>query len=235
MELRHSEQVGKLAEALAKAQLEFKPVKKETENPFYKRKYAELSTLIDATRPALAANGLVVIQTPRVVGNKAVEVSTMLLHSSGEFLAHDVVLPAWQTVEDKRTGDMKDRFDAQTIGSAITYGRRYSYQSVLCIAAEDDDDGNSLVKPPQQLACDGNGRDAEPSSSQHFEPSSNGRIINATQARAFWSAVKQGGKTEKQVLDYFTSIGIVRTEGMRKTDFDKAMKWALGSGTEAVQ
>jgi hypothetical protein len=41
MELRHSEQIGKLAEALAKAQLEFKPVKRETENPFYKRKCAE--------------------------------------------------------------------------------------------------------------------------------------------------------------------------------------------------
>jgi hypothetical protein len=125
MELRHSESIGKVVEALAKASSEFQPITKNTTNPYYGQKYADLSSLIDATRPALAANGLVVLQTLRVIANRAVEITSMLAHSSGEFMAFDISFPAWQ---DTRDGA---RFDAQTIGSAITYGRRYSYQSLL--------------------------------------------------------------------------------------------------------
>ena len=76
-----------------------------------------------------------------------------------------------------------------------------------------------LIPPSRPRNANGNG--------------SSTALINATQKRAFWSAVKQGAKSEKQVLDYFGSIGIERTEEMRKADFDNAMKWALSS--EALQ
>src|SRR5476651_60518 len=84
----HSPSLGKLAAALAKAQLAFTPVLKESENPAFMRggkasKYADLHSLISATRPALAANELVIIQSPSTRGKELVLIS-LLLHSSGE-------------------------------------------------------------------------------------------------------------------------------------------------------
>ena len=77
---------------------------------------------------------------------------------------------------------------------------------------------------PLLIKMNGNGH--VEASAPEFQPIP--AVINATQARAFWSAVKQGAKTEKQVLDYFGSLGIERTEEMRKQDFDGAMRWAIG-------
>jgi ERF superfamily len=226
MELAKSEQLNELATALAKAEAEFEQVEKDTINPHFGKKYADLATLIRATRPYLAKHGISVVQVPRLRAQNFVEVTTMILHTSGQFMACELVMPAAQ----------RDRFDAQTIGSAITYARRYAYQSMLNVAGEEDDDGNAAAGRNGNVAKadKSNGHDTDSSTPQHFEPSTNGRIINATQARAFWSAVKQGGKTEAQVLNYFTSIGIVRTEGMRKTDFDKAMKWAMAADEEVA-
>lgn len=80
-----------------------------------------------------------------------------------------------------------------------------------------------IIPPPAPRPKNGNGNGAS------HAP------ITATQKRAFWSAVKQGGKTERQVIDFFGSIGIERTEEMRKADFDNAMKWAIANGKEATQ
>jgi ERF superfamily protein len=127
--------IGKLAEALAKAQLEFKPVLKDTANPFYKSRYADLATVIGATQPALAKHGLTVVQLPVIApqGHGA-GVKTVLQHVSDEYISVDLILPI-----------SGERYDAQTVGSAITYARRYSYQAVVGVAAEVDDDGNSAV------------------------------------------------------------------------------------------
>jgi hypothetical protein len=56
---------------------------------------------------------------------------------------------------------------------------------------------------------------------------SEGRLINATEKRAFWSAAKAGQKTEQDVLTFFASIGIERTEEMKKSSFASAMQWAV--------
>jgi ERF superfamily len=131
-----SHSLGKLAAALAKAQLAFTPVYKESENPAFMRagkasKYADLHSLISATRPALAANELVIIQSPSTRGKELV-LHSLLLHSSGEFYRQEIVLPA---ADDKG-------FTAHSIGRAITYARRYSWQSLTGATAEEDDDGN---------------------------------------------------------------------------------------------
>lgn len=129
--VRHSQTIGAITKALADAQLAFQPIKKNTENPFYKSKYADLSAVIAATQPGLAKNGLVVTQFPKVVNNR-VRVTTILSHASGEWMADDLDLPM-------------SKPDAQGTGSAITYARRYSYQSIVGVSAEDDDDGNAAV------------------------------------------------------------------------------------------
>lgn len=130
----HSDTIGKLAEALAKATAKFQPAFKDTSNPVYKSKYAPLENLIEATRAALCEHGLSVLQMPALSGVDIV-LTTMLAHSSGEWITSTFQLP----------GTMRDRFDAQTVGSALTYARRYAYQSILNIAGEVDDDGNAAV------------------------------------------------------------------------------------------
>lgn len=136
--MEKSTDIGKLAGALAEAQAEFKPVFKESDNPYFSSKYADLATVISATQPALARHGLVVVQSPIVqLDQQKAGVVTMLAHSSGEWISQELILPA--TMRGK---DNQPRFDAQSVGSAISYARRYAYQSVVGVAAEVDDDGN---------------------------------------------------------------------------------------------
>lgn len=131
-----SESIAKLVEALAKAQLKFDPVLKDSDNPAYRSKYADLQSVISATQTHLASEGLTVIQMPQasfgVDEAKMLTVTTLLAHCSGEWIASDLTLPAM----------MRERFDAQSVGSAVTYARRYALQAVLGVAAELDDDGN---------------------------------------------------------------------------------------------
>lgn len=132
--------IGKLADSLAKAQGKFETVKKDTKNGAYAgSKYAELASIIDATKKHLSDEGIAVIQMPRSEFGeseaKMLHLTTMLAHNSGEWISCDLSMPAI----------MRDRFDAQSVGSAVTYARRYSLQSMLGIAAEADDDGNAAV------------------------------------------------------------------------------------------
>jgi hypothetical protein len=138
---RRSQNIGALVGALAAAQLTFQPVRKDQDNPYYHSKYADLSTVIAATQPSLAKNGLVVMQESTVdVQRQRVTVTTMLAHSSGEWKEHELTLPAVMMGKDGRI-----RFDAQSCGAAITYARRYSYQGIVGVAAELDDDANSAI------------------------------------------------------------------------------------------
>ena len=137
--IRASRSIGALAGALASAQVGFQPIKKDTSNPFYNSKYADLSTIISATQPSMAKNGLVLIQSPIVdLRNQKAGVTSLLAHSSGEWMENELILPATMLGRDG-----KPRFDAQSVGSAITYARRYTYQSLVGVAAEVDDDANS--------------------------------------------------------------------------------------------
>jgi hypothetical protein len=133
---RRSESLAKLAEALAKAQGEIKGAAKDSDNPFFKSKYADLASIVDACRSPLAANGLAVMQFPRSTA-EGVEVETLLAHSSGEWVAEILSLPVAKA-------------DAQGVGSAITYARRYALASMVGVAPEDDD-GNAAVKSTGDL------------------------------------------------------------------------------------
>lgn len=214
--LRTSSTIGKLAEALAKAQADFKPVLKDCRNPYYNSKYADLSNVIEATRGALSKNGLVILQSPRM-NNEEVFLTTLLMHASGEWISDDLRVPG--------TGKGKDgteRFDVQTVGSAITYARRYAYQSFVGVAAEEDDDGNAAIT----------GREAQqrnPTPRPQPAPTNEPLRLTPTQRTMFWNAVSEGNKTKEEVMTYFGSIGIEKTEEMLRKDFDAACKWAKGA------
>ena len=133
-----SDSLVKLTTALVQAKQEFGPVLREAENPGFKRdgkpsKYADLATVIEATEPSLAKNGLVISQFPHNEGNQ-VGVFTILLHTSGEYLGHEFTLSL-------------ARQDAQTGVAAVSYARRTGWKAVLGLR-EEDDDGNAASAAP---------------------------------------------------------------------------------------
>jgi len=125
-----SESIAKLSEALAKAQGEMGHAHKAADNPFFKSKYADLPAVIDAARPHLSNHGLSVVQVTDITPD-GITLVTQLSHSSGEWIRGTYpVRPVKQ--------------DPQGFGSALTYARRYAYQSMVGIATStDDDDGNA--------------------------------------------------------------------------------------------
>ena len=140
--MNKSESVAGLAAALAKAQGQMKGAVKDSANPFFKSKYADLASVVEAIRAAFSANGLSYIQTVEPSDKDEVRVETTLLHSSGEWISCGVLsLPV-------------SKVDAQGYGSALTYARRYSLSAAVGVAPEDDD-GNaaSAAKPKKTMDC----------------------------------------------------------------------------------
>lgn len=129
-----SDTINDLSAALAKAQAEFKVVGFNRLNPHFKNRYADLTAVINATRPALATHGLAVAQFPTADGQK-VTVETVLTHSSGQYIAGALTLQA-------------SKADAQGVGAAITYAKRYGMCAILGVSADEDDDGNAASEPP---------------------------------------------------------------------------------------
>jgi len=126
--MNHSEQLNEIGAAIAKAQAEMQGAKKDSANPFFKSKYADLGSVMAATKDALHNHGLSIVQFPIAADGKC-GVTTMLLHESGQYISEDCLLAC-------------SKQDPQAYGSAITYARRYGWQAVCGIPSEDDD-GNS--------------------------------------------------------------------------------------------
>lgn len=139
--MERSESIGQLAGALAKAHKAYKPLKKDTINPYYNSKYADLAAVIEATDEALSDNELVIVQLPSFADGKAI-VKTIIAHSSGEFIAEDLPLTL-PSVKNKETGEIIFKDDPQSLSISVSYGRRISYQAFTSVAAELDDDGNA--------------------------------------------------------------------------------------------
>jgi hypothetical protein len=125
-----------LSQALVKFHSQFKPIRKDAQNPFFKSDYLTLSGILDAVRSPLALNGLAVVQTMKV-NEASTLLVTKLLHESGEELSSEMIMPVLQ--------------DPQKMGSLITYYKRYQLQALLGIStADEDDDGNSVSIPQSQ-------------------------------------------------------------------------------------
>lgn len=134
--MNKSESIKELATALAKAQGQIKGAVKDSANPFFKSKYADLASVVEAIRSAFAANGLSYIQSVEPSDKDEVRVETTILHSSGEWIGCGVLaLPV-------------SKVDAQGYGSALTYARRYSLSAATGVAPEDDDGNAATVAKP---------------------------------------------------------------------------------------
>lgn len=131
-----SDDITKIAAAMVSVQAEIGPAIKGKANPFFKSKYADLSEVWDACRDALQSNEIAVIQGARVVDGKAC-METKLVHTSGQWFSS-----LWEMMPAKA--------DPQSMGSAITYMRRYSLSAMVGILAEDDD-GNAASRAPADM------------------------------------------------------------------------------------
>jgi len=129
----NSPEINELAAALVAAQAEFGAVPKGATNPFFKSKYASLPDVVQHASPILAKHGLAISQhvTYDEMGRDAL--MTYLLHKSGQYIAYSMKLHL-----------IKE--DPQAQGSAITYARRYSYQAVLGLVTDEDDDGQRATQ-----------------------------------------------------------------------------------------
>jgi hypothetical protein len=128
--VNRSESLKEIAPALVKAQTKIKAALKDSTNPHFRSKYADLSSVVDAVKSPLLECGISFLQGVQdAEGGVAVE--TMLLHTSGEWISSTLRIPAVKQ-------------DAQGYGSAITYGRRYGLQAMCGVPAEDDD-GNAAT------------------------------------------------------------------------------------------
>lgn len=128
-----SDSIKNLATALSKVQGELTYAKKDSANPFFKSRYADLESVWDACRSLLAKNGLSIIQMPGNYFEGRMWLITRLCHESGEWIEQEMSLPVQKP-------------DAQGAGSALTYMRRYALAAFVGIV-QADDDGNEASKP----------------------------------------------------------------------------------------
>ncbi len=124
-----SENINELATALCEAQKAIKNAHKDSANPFFKSKYADLTSTWEACRDALTVNGLAVVQSISTASTAVTTLETTLAHKSGQWITSSCPL-------------INLKGDMQGLGSAISYARRYSLAAIVGVVA-DDDDGNA--------------------------------------------------------------------------------------------
>jgi len=130
--------IAALAAALVKAQSAMGGAKKDSTNPHFKTAYADLASVWDACRAPLANAGLSVVQLVSSDATHAI-VETILAHSSGEWVSSTLAVPL-------------TKVDAQGLGSAITYGRRYALAAIVGVCPADDDGEAAVARPTQFTA-----------------------------------------------------------------------------------
>ena len=133
--INQSESIANLALALSIVQGKMSHAVKDSANPFFKSKYADLESVWDACRTLLAENGLAVMQFPGLYTDhdKSMSLTTIISHKSGEYISQEMSVPVTKA-------------DAQGAGSALTYMRRYALAAVVGVV-QADDDGNAASSP----------------------------------------------------------------------------------------
>lgn len=128
--MNKSESIKNISAALMVFAVKMGKIRKSAENPFFKSKYAPLPEILEAIDTPLNEAGLIVSQFPDGDG-----LTTIISHpESGEWME------ATYNIHPVKT-------DPQSIGSAITYARRYALGAVLRLNIDEDDDGNKASQP----------------------------------------------------------------------------------------
>lgn len=133
--------INELATALAKAQGEMLVASLDSTNPYFKSKYADFATIVRASRPALTKHGLSVTQQIIVEKDGQTMLHTILMHASGQFI-------------ESRMRITPSKNDLQTLGSCITYLKRYAYSALVGVTAADEDDDGERAMAPARTASE---------------------------------------------------------------------------------
>ena len=131
-----SDSIANLTLALSIVQGKMTHAIKDSANPFFKSKYADLESVWDACRSLLAENGLAVMQFPGQYFEGTMSLTTILSHKSGEWIGQEMSVPVTKP-------------DAQGAGSALSYMRRYALSAVISVV-QSDDDGNAASNKVNQ-------------------------------------------------------------------------------------
>lgn len=185
-----SAEIGKLAEALAKAQSQFTfALKASTADMGVKggrRKYADLQSVIDAIKPQLTAHGLAVVQAT-MPNSSGISLRTTLMHSSGEWIAGQIDLPI-----DRMGG-------IQGMGSALTYARRYALSAMVGIASDEDDDGEASMQAAKQYKKEQVQQVRQQAAANNPDPATEAQI------KAVMACLQSRGARSRE--DYLAALG----------------------------
>jgi len=131
--MRNSENINELAAALSKAQSQMKPAAKDLANSHFKNRYSTITAVWEVVREPVTANGLTIWQDITTC-DKTVSVTTKVVHVSGQWVEFGpLTIPL-------------SKFDAQGVGSATSYAKRYALCAALGVVS-DDDDGEAASAP----------------------------------------------------------------------------------------
>jgi hypothetical protein len=219
--MQRSDSIGALGAALAKAQAAIQPAAKDAKNPHFGSSYADLASVWEACRAHLAINGIAVVQSPEAT-DATVSLTTLLLHSSGEWLSGTL------TARAKDAGP-------QSIGSTITYLRRYGLASMVGVAPDDDDaegaTSRGTQKPaPKPAAARQAGPPAEPTppAPTRLTPSAEA-VISDAQRKRLWAIAKGKDWTDEDIKKLLATKGYVSSKEIRVRDYD-ALVTAVQTG-----
>lgn len=138
-----SEEIKELATALSKAQAEFDVADLNKINPYFKSNYADLASIVAASRPALTKYGLSVTQEVSNDDSGSLWLITELMHASGQWK-----LSKFRMVPPKN--------DVQAISSYCTYTKRMCYASLVgVVTGDEDDDGEIAVSTSRDTFAKG--------------------------------------------------------------------------------
>lgn len=139
--MKTSEQIDQISKSMSLAQGEMKPASKSTVNPFFKSKYSTLAQVWEVIREPLSKNGLCVFQD-LLTTDHGISVITRVCHVSGQWIQFG---PLEVPLTKK---------DAQGVGSASSYGKRYSLCTAIgCVSEEEDDDGEKAVGRKSEIVA----------------------------------------------------------------------------------
>lgn len=219
--IHQSEVVGTLVDALAKAQGEFDALAFDATNDHFGSSYATLAALLRVVRPTLSRHGIALLQHPVSEGCRLGIVTEL---RRGEEVLRSVM--SWELPGDTTP---------HKLFSATTYFKRHALQSILGIAGEDDDDGNTISLPkrqavprkaPSRRSASG-GTPPVPAAPPDGAVSNTGRFANAV-AKSSQKGAKQW--VEVELTD--TSSGeVVQLSVWSKSD-GEAVRTAAGKDIE---
>lgn len=221
--MNKSESIDKLAAALAKAQGEFPEIEKKStvkvatkSGGTYEFHYADLSEIINKTKKALSSNELSFCQDQfftAIPNGMIIGVETTLMHSSGQWLATRVEIPEKYST-------------MQTLGSALTYARRYCLNLALGVSSEEDTDANDIDPRTKNFSKDGksSSQGNQPSQQRNSNPPANNQqldLISEPQVKRLWAMSSENKISDNDMKSLLKGFGFDSSKKITKNKYDK--------------